>query len=106
MTKSMHERIAAMLIARAGAIGLAAALVASADMPVASYAQTVMPSQVTPPTLRPPTSNDGVLGATGSESMDFQTGAPRKTQRKRPSKSGPGGGVETTPAPRHSKPPQ
>jgi hypothetical protein len=58
------------------------AFVALTNLPTELSAQTVMPSQVTPPTLRPPTATERSLGAHGTEDLEVLPDKRGKAFRK------------------------
>ena len=72
-----------VLLWRALAIAIAAALLALVDIPAELSAQTILPSQVTPPTLRPPAASGGVITSPGTEDFLKVLPSPEKKKKKR-----------------------
>jgi hypothetical protein len=75
--------VGSVLFWSASAIGCAAVLLVLVGIPADLSAQTVFPSQVTPPTLRPPAAGSGVLTAPGAEDLRVLPGIGTKKKRSK-----------------------
>jgi hypothetical protein len=81
--RAIGPLVGGVLFWSALASGCAAALLALVDIPAELSAQTILPSQVTPPTLRPPAASGGVITSPGTEDFLKVLPSPEKKKKKR-----------------------